>query len=158
MKKPFSQWGFSTGEKRAILFICSAFLIGWVYSIYKSSNLPDAITLDSKDSLAVEAIRKAYYDNLSTADDIAGSARTKNVQRTPKFTTGQEQLLDINHATQTELQKLPGIGFIIAQRIVDMREKRGGFQSLEEILEVPGIGDIRFKRIRRLIVCSPLKR
>ncbi len=158
MKKPFSQWGFSTGEKRAILFICSAFLIGWGYSIYKNSNLPDAIPLDSSDSLAVEAIRNAYYENVLKDDDTGGSARTNNVQRTPKFTTGQEQLLDINHATQAELQKLPGIGFIIAQRIVDIRDKSGGFQSIEEILDVPGIGDIRFERIRHLIVCSPLKR
>ncbi len=50
-------------------------------------------------------------------------------------------LVDLNAAGTTELDALPGIGPVLAQRIVDFREANGPFTSVEEIVEVPGIGD-----------------
>jgi len=48
--------------------------------------------------------------------------------------------ININTATATELQELPGIGPVLAQRIVDHRETRGHFASLDELSEVSGVG------------------
>ena len=52
--------------------------------------------------------------------------------------------LDLNRATAEELAGLPGIGAELAGRIVACREERGGFESVEEIMEVPGIGEGKF--------------
>ena len=49
--------------------------------------------------------------------------------------------LNLNRATAEELAGLPGIGAELAGRIVACREERGGFESVEEIMEVPGIGE-----------------
>ena len=48
--------------------------------------------------------------------------------------------LDINRATAAQLEALPGIGPALAGRIVDYREENGGFLSVEELLNVEGIG------------------
>ena len=52
--------------------------------------------------------------------------------------------LNLNRATAEELAELPGIGAELAGRIVACREERGGFESVEEIMEVPGIGEGKF--------------
>ncbi len=65
-----------------------------------------------------------------------------------------DSALDINQATAEQLQALPGIGPVLAQRIVSYREKTGGFKSKEELLEVSGIGQKRFQAIRQLIKCT----
>ncbi|MBE7551274.1 MAG: helix-hairpin-helix domain-containing protein [Anaerolineales bacterium] len=60
-------------------------------------------------------------------------------------------LININTATLEQLDSLPGIGPAIAQRIIDYREKMGGFKVAEEITEVSGIGDATLAKIKDLI-------
>ncbi|NLW44381.1 MAG: ComEA family DNA-binding protein [Syntrophomonadaceae bacterium] len=61
-------------------------------------------------------------------------------------------LLDLNTATVEELdQKLPGIGPALAQRIVNYRERSGGFRAVEELLEVSGIGEKKYAEIKDLV-------
>ena len=52
--------------------------------------------------------------------------------------------LDLNTASAEQLQTLPGIGPELAERIVDWREEHGAFASVEQIMEVPGIGEGKF--------------
>ncbi len=56
-------------------------------------------------------------------------------------------LLDLNRATEAELQQLPGIGPSRAHDIVAYRESHGPFASIEEIQQVPGIGPTTYERI-----------
>lgn len=55
--------------------------------------------------------------------------------------------LDLNAATAEELETLPGVGAILAERIVSYREAVGGFQSLEELQQVNGIGSGIYSQI-----------
>lgn len=57
------------------------------------------------------------------------------------------ELVDINSADELELQKLPGIGPVLAAAIVAYRQENGQFQRLEDIMEVSGIGQARFAAI-----------
>ena len=56
--------------------------------------------------------------------------------------------LDINTASAVELEELPGIGPSLAEAIVTTRFERGPFRSVEELLEVPGIGTAKLEQLR----------
>ena len=59
--------------------------------------------------------------------------------------------IDINSATASELETLPGIGPTYAQRIVDYREQNGPFASIEDITQVKGIGPATLDKLEELI-------
>ncbi len=56
--------------------------------------------------------------------------------------------VNVNTASAEELQRLPGIGEARARAIVEMREQRGGFRSVDELVEVRGIGEAALERLR----------
>lgn len=62
--------------------------------------------------------------------------------------------LDLNTATAAQLQLLPGIGEKISAAIVAWREEHGRFQNVEELLQVPGIGEKRLAEIRDLVTAG----
>ena len=62
------------------------------------------------------------------------------------------QLVNINTASTQELQKLPGIGKVMAERIVAHREQFGRFRRAEHLLLVRGISDRKFREMRASIV------
>lgn len=62
--------------------------------------------------------------------------------------------VNINTASTAELTALPGIGEVLAQRIVDYRERVGGFESVEQLKEVSGIGDAKFSAVKELVCIS----
>ena len=59
--------------------------------------------------------------------------------------------LNLNTATIQQLDGLPGIGPALARRIVEFREKKGGFRRVEELLAVPGISERRWQELRKLV-------
>ena len=62
--------------------------------------------------------------------------------------TAVSDCIDLNTATAEELQRLPGIGENLSQKIVQYREECGQFFSVEEIMEVEGIGKKRYEAIK----------
>ncbi len=60
----------------------------------------------------------------------------------------QPEMVDINLASEVELQKLPGVGPSIAAAIVATRDQLGGFPTVDALLEVPGIGTAKLDRLR----------
>ena len=64
-------------------------------------------------------------------------------------------LIDINTASSFELETLPGIGPTTAQKIIDYREANGPFFSIEDIINVSGIGPGTYERIKDLITVGP---
>ncbi|WP_240958154.1 ComEA family DNA-binding protein [Streptomyces barkulensis] len=59
--------------------------------------------------------------------------------------------VSLNSATAEQLDTLPGIGPVMAQRIIDHRTERGGFSSVGELREVSGIGERRFAELKPLV-------
>ncbi len=62
--------------------------------------------------------------------------------------------VDLNRANSEELTRLPGIGQVLAQRIIERRQNNGLYESVEGLLEVRGIGKQRLERLRPLVLIS----
>lgn len=73
--------------------------------------------------------------------------------RPPRRATGFR--IDLDTASRAELLQLPGVGPRTADRILEERARRGGFSSIEELGEVPGIGDVTLRRMREYLTVSP---
>lgn len=62
--------------------------------------------------------------------------------------------LDINHASAGELESLPGIGTVLAQRVIAFRESVGRFHTIEDLRSVKGIGAKKFERLKSFVMVS----
>ena len=65
--------------------------------------------------------------------------------------------VNLNTATQAQLESLPGIGPSAAQRILEYRQKNGSFKKLEDLMNVKGIGEKSFLKLKPLITVGPDK-
>ncbi|SCL63692.1 competence protein ComEA [Micromonospora eburnea] len=59
--------------------------------------------------------------------------------------------VNLNTATLAQLDALPGVGPVLAQRILDHRERHGGFRSVSDLRQVEGIGDARYEQLKDLV-------
>jgi comEA protein len=64
-------------------------------------------------------------------------------------------LVNLNTATVEQLDRLPGVGPKTAALIVDYRQKNGGFKRVEDLMNVRGIGEKSFLKLRPLITATP---
>ena len=62
--------------------------------------------------------------------------------------------ININTATAAQLEALPGIGARTAQAIVDHRQKNGGFKKIEELMNVKGIGEKSFLKLKPMVTVT----
>jgi competence protein ComEA len=63
--------------------------------------------------------------------------------------------VNLNTASATQLASLPGIGARTAERIVEYRQKNGGFKRIEELMNVRGVGEKSFLKMKALISVAP---
>ena len=63
--------------------------------------------------------------------------------------------IDLNAATIKELEELPGVGPVTAQRIIDARQKSGRFRRIEDLLAIRGISTKRLEALRPYVTVSP---
>lgn len=92
---------------------------------------------DSSDTSGINLAQKITDEQMIRVPKIDGSLTT--------------ELININTATATELDSLPGVGYSTATNIIDYRTNNGLFRTKEEIKLVSGIGDAIYEQIKDLI-------
>ena len=86
----------------------------------------------------------------------AASIQAQDVAaKPPALTSGAP--VNLNSASVSQLESLPGIGKATAERIVEYRQKNGGFKKIEELMNVRGIGEKSFLNLKPLITVAAAK-
>ena len=82
-------------------------------------------------------------------------AQSEKAPAAPKATASAP--VNLNAASVAQLQTLPGIGASTAQRILEHRQKNGAFKKIEELMNVKGIGEKSFLKLKPLITVAAEK-
>ena len=112
-------------------------------------NLPRARTISSFSilliivlALAVVSCARLPRRTVSAGKNLSTASSEKNI----------DARVNINTASAGELEALPGIGKVLAERIVAHRQRYGPFRRVEHLIMVQGISDHKFRAIRTLVV------
>jgi len=146
-------------DKPVIVYITGAVPRPGVYALPKNARVQDAISAaggflaeaeKSQINLAalLEDGAKLEIPYVEGASPVLGTA-------VPEIATATTELIDINTASNAELDTLPGIGPTTAQKIIDYREQNGPFVNTEDIINISGIGPGTYERIKDLITVGP---
>ena len=125
-----------------------------VYTLQDGSRVEDAITraqlLPQSDA---DALNRAALlsDGQKIVVPFAGEAQTSNLLTESETGTMPNDKVNLNHATLAQLMTLPGIGEVKAQAIMQYRQEHNGFQTIDQLLQVSGIGSAIYSQIAHLV-------
>ena len=102
---------------------------------------------NNQDNNNVSSNKTGEYVSTDSGTNVESSKDNQDANASSKTTSK----ININTATQAELETLPGIGPSTALKIINYRTENGKFGSIEEIKEVSGIGDSKYNSIKDLI-------
>lgn len=120
---------------------------------YRTDHNGNVIISTDGESYEVE-VSRVFEETEESAETPVEDNDISDVE--DKNIDDKEGKLNINTATQEELQSLPGIGSAISGNIIDYRENKK-FDSIEELMNVKGIGPARFEKIKELITVGGRK-
>jgi competence protein ComEA len=126
--------GFTQKEKGVLLFLIISFVCGIGVYTYRSRWAP------------LPKVEDQYF----IKDNKQNGFYNERIEEVNKIKFNGK--LSINHATSQELKQLPGIGPVIAERIILFRKQKGTFHSLEDLLQVKGIGAKTFEKLKPLLI------
>src|SRR3954451_13031944 len=150
----------AAAEERAVVHVAGAVRNPGVYRLTTSARVNDAV------ERAGGATRRADLSGLNLAARVEHGRQILVPERARPAaavaagsagataagdTAAPAQPVNLNTATLEQLDVLPGIGPGLAQRILDHRERVGGVGSVEELADVPGIGEVRMAELRELV-------
>ena len=123
-----------------------------LYRLPQGSRIADAL------ARAGGATRKAELDLVNLAAPLADGSQIVVPTRTAAARAGggggpsaPAGPVHLNSATEADLEALPGVGPVTAQKILDYRQHHGAFGSVDELDAIPGIGPKRLDQLRELV-------
>lgn len=153
--------GFTQTEVTVILFLAGLFLLGFIYvQFFKETEIDNKyIDYSRQDSLFY------YYSNLNPEFDLEDSALINDLETKKRvlelsdtfayvkkdISSLTDKSINLNKAGIDDLVKLPGIGEKTAEKIIQLRKERKGFKSLNELMDIKGIGEVKFNKIKKFL-------
>lgn len=136
----------ATAERVVTVHVSGAVARPGLVTIDSGSRVADAILA------AGGALPNAELGALNLAATVGDGTRL--VVPTVAAGTGLagDGLIRVNSASASDLEGLPGVGPVLAERIVAYRESVGSFETVEDLLDVPGIGEAKLAAIRDVIL------
>jgi len=138
-------------SKNLVVHVVGAVRRPGLYRLPKDARVPDAVRR------AGGATRRADLAQINLAAPMADGLQVVVPRRQPGGTAapaGNEAPagpVHLNTATLEQLDTLPGVGPVTAQKILDYRTQNGGFASVDDLDAVPGIGPARLESLRDLV-------
>ena len=134
MLKRLSEWlTLTNAERNVIVFLVGAFLLGLGIRLFQET-FPGVPTYD-------------YRSSDSTFAALSAASEGDEADEEGDY----EHKVDVNKASKKELMELPGIGEVIAGRIIIYRNDVGRFRSVNDLRKVKGINSKKFEEIKNLI-------
>ena len=164
MKKFINSTGLTSKEIGVIIFLLITLCAGIIikYSGWKKPGEYDYSETDKNfesrlkssfedlNSTSTDSISRQRTEELTALADTLGFEIEKNINEKKKLKAGVK--ININTALAQELTALPGIGLIMAERIIEYREDHGKFKTPDDLKKVKGIGDKKFEEISIYII------
>lgn len=117
-----------------VLLLLSGIFAGFLAGLYVGRNR------------AGQTIYLVPASSLPPTESVVADSQPETPTQS-EYPTTPDGKIDVNQADAVDLTLIPGIGDVLAQRIVDYREEYGPFQSLEELSNVEGIGQKKLEEI-----------
>lgn len=132
-------------ERRGAIALLAIFVLGAVRDLWETRPGRIAASSSSAAAAAPDAARATGTASTDTAAGPVGGTRARDPgEREP----AEIRPIDLNRASVAELDELPGVGPVLAGRIVEYRRLHGPFRAVEELLAVRGVGPKSFGRLR----------
>jgi competence protein ComEA len=141
-----------------VVHVVGAVVTPGLYRLDEGSRVADALSLAGgatpKANLAAVNLAAQLVDGTQVVVPKKGEAAPSGAA-SAAGSTGTESSpagpIHLNTATVEELETIPGVGPVTAQRIIDFREQNGPFRSVDELDAVSGIGPTRLEQLRELV-------
>jgi competence ComEA-like helix-hairpin-helix protein len=154
--------GFTETEIIVILFLTGLFMVGFVYVEFIKDGSDEEykfIDYSKEDSLF------SIYSNINPEYDPEDSLLINNLEIKKRVlelsdtisyvkkdvSSLAEKSININTAGINEWVQLPGIGEKTAEKIIQLRNERGKFIRVDELMDVKGIGEVKFNKIKKFL-------
>jgi len=153
-------FNFTKAETNALLFTVTILLISGIYQLISPhKSLQPSIDYSKSDSIFERLSQEKpqiITDSIQTRLPVLNSKNIQIKKKKPvKYSTKKEKLLlssiNINIASENELQKLPRIGPSKAKLIIEYRNNYGKFKNIDELLKIKGIGTKTLEKLKPYI-------
>ena len=141
------RFGFTRNETTVLLFLCVTLTAGSGLRWYRNVHAAPPAPLSSYD-YAIADSQFAALSRPAPADSGHAPSGGGRTRRHAPADTLRPFGINLNRADTTTLVKLPGIGPALAREIVRQRTEHGPFESVDDLLEVKGIGPKKLQKIR----------
>ena len=137
----------------SVAAVFPVYVSGWVTTPGVVEMTEGAIVADAV-AAAGGALDGALLDEINLARPLAEGDHVQipgpgdSIAAATDGSEGEDGLIPINQAEASALEDLPGVGPVLAERIVAHREANGPFETVEDLLEVPGIGEAKLAAMR----------